>query len=72
LSGKRYLHEEKDFIFGKGLSSNPALKEEGMLPQEQQQAYTDFYESARKNDILNPKTTFLIHLASAMAVGCYP
>jgi hypothetical protein len=43
-----------------------------MLPQEQQQTYTDFYESARKNDILNPKTTLLIHLASAMAVGCYP
>jgi len=43
-----------------------------MLPEKQQQAYTDFYESARKNDILNPKTTLLIHLASAMALGCYP
>jgi hypothetical protein len=43
-----------------------------MLPEKQQQAYTDFYASARKNDILNPKTTLLIHLASAMAVGCYP
>jgi hypothetical protein len=43
-----------------------------MLPEKQQQAYTDFYNSARKNDILDPKTTLLIHLASGMAFGCYP
>ena len=43
-----------------------------MLPEKQEQAYTEFYESARKNDILDPKTTLLIHLASAMAFGCYP
>ena len=43
-----------------------------MLPEKQKQAYTDFYESARKNGILDPKTTLLIHLASAMAFGCYP
>lgn len=43
-----------------------------MLPEEQKQAYTDFYNSARKNRILEPKTTLMIHLASAMAFGCYP
>ena len=43
-----------------------------MLPEKQQKAYTDFYDSARHNEILEPKTTLLIHLAAAMAVGCYP
>lgn len=43
-----------------------------MLPEKQLKAYNDFYDSARSNDILEPKTTLLIHLASAMAVGCYP
>jgi hypothetical protein len=43
-----------------------------MLPEEQKQAYAAFYESARHNKILEPKTTLMIHLATAMAVGCYP
>jgi len=43
-----------------------------MLPEKQQKAYTDFYDSARHNDILEPKMTLLVHLAAAMAVGCYP
>ena len=43
-----------------------------MLPEEQKQKYNDFYDSARYNDILDPKTTLMIHLASAMAIGCYP
>jgi hypothetical protein len=43
-----------------------------MLPVKQLKAYVDFYDSARSNDILEPKTTLMIHLASAMAVGCYP
>jgi hypothetical protein len=47
-------------------------KEKTMLPEKQQKAYTDFYDSARHNEILEPKTTLLIHLAAAMAIGCYP
>ena len=47
-------------------------KGQDMLPEKQLKAYTDFYDSARSNDILEPKTTLMIHLASAMAVGCYP
>ena len=43
-----------------------------MLPEKQLKAYNDFYDSARYNEILEPKTTLMIHLASAMAVGCYP
>ncbi len=43
-----------------------------MLPEKQNQAYTEFYDSARHNKILDPKTTLMIHLASAMALGCYP
>jgi hypothetical protein len=43
-----------------------------MLPEKQHQAYTDFYDSARYNDILDPKVTLMLHLASAMAVACYP
>ena len=43
-----------------------------MLPEKQKQAWEGFYDSARSNDILEPKTTLLIHLAAAMAVGCEP
>jgi hypothetical protein len=43
-----------------------------MLPRKQQKTYTDFYDSARYNEILEPKTTLMVHLAAAMAVGCYP
>jgi len=43
-----------------------------MLPEKQLKAYNDFYDSARHNEILEPKTTLMIHLAAAMAVACYP
>ncbi len=43
-----------------------------MLPKKQQKAYTDFYDSARYNEILEPKTTLMLHLAAAMSAGCYP
>jgi hypothetical protein len=48
-------------------------KEEGaMLSPKQAKAYDDFYDSARHNDVLEPKTTLMLHMAAAMAVGCYP
>lgn len=31
-----------------------------------------FYESARHNDVLDERTTLMLHLASAMALGCDP
>jgi hypothetical protein len=43
-----------------------------MLPKTQQKAYTEFYDAARYNEILEPKTTLMLHMAAAMAVGCYP
>lgn len=43
-----------------------------MLSKEQQKAYKEFYDSARHNEILDPKTTLMLHLAAAMASGCQP
>jgi alkylhydroperoxidase/carboxymuconolactone decarboxylase family protein YurZ len=43
-----------------------------MLPALQQKKYEEFYYSARNNEILDKKTTFLLHIAAAMAVGCVP
>jgi hypothetical protein len=43
-----------------------------MLPVKQRRAFSVFYDSARRNDILETKTTLMIHLASAMALACYP
>jgi hypothetical protein len=43
-----------------------------MHTKQQQKLFDSFYDSARNNQILEPKTTILIHLATAMAVGCYP
>ena len=43
-----------------------------MLPEKQAAAFDEFYKSARLNKILDPKTTLLIHLATAMSVACYP
>ncbi len=43
-----------------------------MLPKQQQDSFGTFYDSARKNTILEPKTTLLLHLGAAMALGCIP
>ena len=43
-----------------------------MSQNKQKKAFENFYDSARKNDILEPRTTLMLHLASAMALGCYP
>jgi hypothetical protein len=43
-----------------------------MLPEKQKKAFSDFYDSARHNDILPAKTTLMIHLAASMAVACHP
>ena len=38
----------------------------------EQKLFEEFYNSAFKNELLDQKTTVMIHLASAMALGCYP
>jgi len=43
-----------------------------MLPKRQRKAYDGFYDAARHNEVLEPKTTLIVHLAAAMALGCYP
>jgi hypothetical protein len=43
-----------------------------MFPSKQKKAFEDFYDAARNNEILDPKVTVMIHLATAMAVACYP
>jgi alkylhydroperoxidase/carboxymuconolactone decarboxylase family protein YurZ len=43
-----------------------------MLPIKQERAYEAFYDSARHNEILGERETLLVHLAAAMALGCYP
>jgi alkylhydroperoxidase/carboxymuconolactone decarboxylase family protein YurZ len=43
-----------------------------MLPKTQQETFGAFYDSARKNAILEPKTTLLLHLGASMALGCTP
>jgi hypothetical protein len=43
-----------------------------MIPQKQSDAFDAFMNSTRKNDLFDPKTTCLLHLAASMAVGCYP
>ena len=47
-------------------------KERNLLPEIQRKTYTDFYQSARSNEILEPKTTLMLHMAAAMAFACYP
>ena len=42
------------------------------LSKVHQAAFDRFYDSARRNDVLDPKTTLLVHLAAGMAQGCYP
>jgi hypothetical protein len=43
-----------------------------MLPEKQNKAYTNFYNSTMDNEILDSKTTLLIQLATSLAIGCYP
>ena len=43
------------------------------MPSEpQDNAFDAFYKTARYNKILDPKTTAMIHLATAMSAGCHP
>jgi AhpD family alkylhydroperoxidase len=43
-----------------------------MLPEKQQVKFKEFYDATRNNGILDPKTTLLLSLAAAMALGCTP
>jgi len=43
-----------------------------LLPENLSSAYKAFFDSAQSNDILEPKTTVMISIATSMAIGCYP
>jgi len=38
----------------------------------QTENWQKFYDSARHNEVLDERTTVMLHLASALALGCYP
>ncbi len=43
-----------------------------MLPEHLKQSFVNFHNSMTSNGILDPKTTVMIQLGAAMALGCYP
>ncbi len=43
-----------------------------MLTRAPKETFEAFYDASRNNEILPGKTTYLLHLAAAMAVGCVP
>ena len=43
-----------------------------MLTGNPKNTFEAFYDVVRSNDVLPAKTTYLLHLATAMAVGCVP
>jgi hypothetical protein len=43
-----------------------------MRPSPTSESWRRFYHSARHNTVLDQRTTIMLHLASALALGCYP
>ncbi len=43
-----------------------------MIPENLKKSFIDFHKSMISNSVIDPKTTFMIELGAAMAVGCYP
>jgi hypothetical protein len=54
---------------------NPAIstkKEKAMMPKQVNRSFADFRNAVVNNGIIDPRTTFMIQMGAAMAVGCYP
>jgi len=49
-----------------------ATSRKSPLSSEHMHKYREFYDSARYNNSLDTKTTTLLHLATALALGCEP
>ncbi|MBW2240071.1 MAG: carboxymuconolactone decarboxylase family protein [Deltaproteobacteria bacterium] len=43
-----------------------------MIPENLKMSFIDFHKTIVANDVFDPKTTFMIEMGAAMAVGCYP
>jgi hypothetical protein len=56
----------------KGGYRDKFYEEYEMLPNELSRKYNEFSKAVQNNDIVDPKTTTMLYLASSMAVGCYP
>jgi hypothetical protein len=75
VAGAPFLRRQPADRFACTLEDQTSRYEEesrAMLPEPQNEAFNRFYKTARFNDVLDAKTTVLIHLATAMSVACYP
>ncbi|HYA41089.1 MAG TPA: hypothetical protein VEF34_07280 [Syntrophobacteraceae bacterium] len=43
-----------------------------MIAQHLKQSFADFHNTVVNNGVIDPRTTLMIQLGAAMAVGCYP
>jgi hypothetical protein len=43
-----------------------------MLPKDIDKKYDKFLQTTQASGIIDPKTSVMLSLASAMAIGCYP
>jgi len=43
-----------------------------VLSEKQQKTFDDFYNATRYNKTVDQKTTIMLHMSVAMALGCYP
>jgi len=42
------------------------------MPKNLKSSFKRFHDEMISNDIIDPRTTFMIEMGAAMAVGCYP
>ena len=42
------------------------------MPKHLKQSFADYHKAVVNNGIIDPKTTFMIQMGAAIAVGCYP
>jgi len=43
-----------------------------MMPKNLKEGFKQFHDDMISNGVIDPKTTFMIEMGAAMAVGCYP
>ncbi|NSW86587.1 MAG: carboxymuconolactone decarboxylase family protein [Syntrophobacteraceae bacterium] len=43
-----------------------------MMPEKLKQSYREFHDAMISNGVVDAKTTFMIQMGVAMALGCYP
>lgn len=42
------------------------------MPKNLKKSFIQFHDEMISNGVIDPKTTFMIEMGAAMAVGCYP